>query len=302
MTDDFQSGFFPSKTLNRSKSDLTQLEKGSENATNSKSQKELNSNSPLRKSSPEIDNSNTSEEELNQNRANITHRKKDTKPYDIKVKYEIVQDLEIIKSNGFELTSNTLQIETVRNLIEYNVRKSIIPPKHLSDLSDWSISSNMAMPIKDVTDLITEYKGDEKHLNSFIKNIDALWTSIVAYDAAEKKRFLLVLQVKLTEKAAQAVKDIEFKDWTDVKKALKDYIKPQRNTEKAELKLTTVKQLPKEELEPYAKRVEELMEDLNKCFELEDGYEIMKKENARKARRSFENGLLSPGLRNKAIA
>lgn len=182
---------------------------------------------------------------------------------------------------------------------------------YIRNLTDWSYSqntrtnssnSNMATPIKEITDLIKEYKGEEKHLHSFIKNIDKLWAHIANHEQNDKNRFLLVLQIKLTEKAAEAVKNIDFVDWPTVKAALKAYIKPQKNVEKLELKLTTVKQLPKEDIETYAKRVENLMEDLNLCFEAEEGFETMKKENNRKARKSFENGLFSPKLKDKAIA
>lgn len=210
-----------------------------------------------------------------------------------------MQDLDLLESDGFEVTTETLQINTIKETIEHNLPKSIIPQRRWSD---WTLSLSMATPIKDITDLVKEYKWEEKYLNSFIKNIDKLWTHIANHENNDKARFLLVLQLKLVEKAAEATKNVEFNDWATVKKALIDNIKPQKNIEKAELKLTTVKRLPKEERETYAKRVEELLDDLNKCFELEDGYEVMKKENARKARKAFENGLQSSSLKNKAIA
>lgn len=254
---------------------------------------------------PPSSSSENSNESLNisQNK-NITHRKKEKKEndskklYGIKVKYELQQNLETIDEDSFEVQTEYLQLETLKATIENNFRKSLISRRNLSN---WSFDSNMAAPIKDITELIKEYKGDEKGLNSYIKNIDKLWSYIEEYDENDKNRFLLVLQLKLTEKAAEATQDVEFDQWETVKKALKENIKPQKNIEKAELKLTAVKQMPREELETYAKRVEDLMEDLNKCFELEDGYELMKKENARKARKAFENGLNNSSLKNKAI-
>lgn len=218
--------------------------------------------------------------------------------YDLRIQYEILQNSQIIESDNIQIPFQTENIEYFRSNLEQNFRKS--PQRR--NLSNWSFDDKMPTPIKDITDLIKEYKGEEKHLNSFVKNIDKLWNHINDHDNADKDRFLLVLQIKLTEKAAEAVKDVEFNNWPDVKKALKEKIKPQKNVEKAELKLTTVKQTSEEDLEIYAKRVENLMDDLNQCFELEEGYEVIKKENIRKARKSFENGLYNTRLRNKAIA
>lgn len=165
----------------------------------------------------------------------------------------------------------------------------------------WSVDSNMPIPIKDITDLIKEYKGEAKELNSFIKNIDRLWTYIDAYDIADKERFLLVLQLKLIDKAADATKNVTFQNWQHVKQALKDNINPQKNIEKAELKLSNIKQKEKEDIETFSKRVEEALEDFNKSFNLEEENEVLKKENDRKARKAFENGLTDSQLRNKAI-
>lgn len=171
------------------------------------------------------------------------------------------------------------------------------------NLENWSISDNMAdIPIKDITDLIKEYKGEEKDLNTFIKNIDKLWNYIDGYTQNDKNRFMLVLQLKLTEKAADATKEVDFNEWGPVKTALKENINPQKNIEKAELKLNTVKQNIKEDVEDYAKRVEELLENLNKSFSFDAGNEIVKMENDRKARKAFENGLFDASLRDRAIA
>lgn len=168
-------------------------------------------------------------------------------------------------------------------------------------LNNWSLSDMADIPIKDITDLIKEYKGDEKELNAYVKNIDRLWKHIENYTEADKNRFLLILQLKLIEKAAEATKEIQFENWEDVKKALKENINPQKNIEKAELKLNTIKQSEKEDVETYAKRVEDLLENLNKSFDVDAGNEIIKKENDRKARKAFENGLFNRELRDKAI-
>lgn len=170
---------------------------------------------------------------------------------------------------------------------------------------DWSLSSSSIMapiPIKEITDLIREYDGSEDNLNSFVKNTEKLWTHIADYSDEDKNRFMLILQLKLTNKAAEATKETEFDNWENVKKHLLENINPQINIERAELKLTTVSQDRDENLEQYAKKVEILLHNLNKSFNVAKNDEVIAIENDRKARRSFENGLFNRDLRNKAIA
>lgn len=175
---------------------------------------------------------------------------------------------------------------------------------HLRNPELWSLSqpTEMAIPIKDITDLIKEYKGESKDLNTYVRNIDHLWKHIENYEAADKARFMMFMKLKLVDKAAEAVKDTDFAEWDTVKQALKKNINPQKNIEKAELKLTTAKQKEKEDVEAFSKRIEELLENFNKSFNLEEDNEILKTENDRKARRAFENGLTNDDLKNKAIA
>lgn len=269
---------------------------------------------------------------------NITQRKK-SQPTNInslriELNYEIFQNDVSIELDSFSINieENNSQAN-FRRIIESSVKNSFSPSKSLNVQSeklvqsqqnqtneagvdqkhehfnlhfgaDWSLSENMAIPIKDITELIKEYKGEEKELNTFIKNIDKLWNHIAQYDDHDKTRFLLVLQLKITEKAAEATKNVDFESWEIVKKALKENINPQKNIEKAELKLSTVKQNPKEDTETYAKRVEELLENLNKSMDLDGNNEIIKNQNdrkARKARKSFEQGLADQNLKKLVI-
>lgn len=223
------------------------------------------------------------------------------------IDYNIFEDnISVFKDScTFSISNENKKIS--QHNVKDNIQKSFTEAKETElqnyhSLSNWSLSLNMAIPIKDITDLIKEYKGEEKGLNSFIKNIDKLWTHIENYDQGDKTRFLLVLQLKLTEKAADATKDVTFDNWTDVKKALKEKINPQKNVEKAELKLAAVKQQPNEEVEQFAKRVEDLMENLNKSFDLEGNNELIKKQNDRRAKKAFEDGLSNTELKNKAIS
>lgn len=187
----------------------------------------------------------------------------------------------------------------------FTLLKSHFEPNNSNrDSLDWNLEQEekMAMPIRDVTKLIPEYDGKEKALDSFIKKIDKLWNYIEEFEANDRTQFLLVLQLKLVDKAAEAVQDNNFDDWDSVKADLMEHITPHRNTEKSELKLCAIKQLPNEDVETYAKRIEDALDTLNRSFAPENQNEIIKKENDRKARKTFENGLLESNLRNKAIA
>lgn len=55
-------------------------------------------------------------------------------------------------------------------------------------------------------------------------------------------------------------------------------------------------------MEAYAKKVEELLYNLNNSFNMDEDNEIIKRKNDRKARKAFENGLWDRRLRNKAIS
>lgn len=256
----------------------------------------------------------------------VTQRKKPTPTNSIKnrveFQYEIFINNESIELDTFSLDlKNRQKQDNYRRIIESSLKNCLFPPTSLNlekitssktqspqkgaflNLDrDWSLSENMAIPIRDITDLIKEFKGDEKELNGFIKNIDKLWNHIIQYEEQDKIRFMLFLQLKLTGKAAEATKNVEFNNWDEVKRALKENINPQKNIEKAELKLSTVKQSSNEDTETYAKRVEELLENLNKSFDLEGNNELIKNQNDRKARKAFESGLLNQNLKKLAIS
>lgn len=221
------------------------------------------------------------------------------------VEYRIIQNNEVVDQLVASFPVNqTVKIPLINCLFSKTLNDHLQEEERNNlthSLNNWSVSEMGDIPIKDITDLIKEYKGDEKELNTYIKNTDKLWNHIENYTEMDKSRFLLILQLKLTEKAAEATKEAQFDSWEEVKKALKDNINPQKNIEKAELKLTTIRQLEKEDVETYAKRVEELLDNLNKSFDVDASNEIIKKENDRKARKAFENGLYNKELRDKAI-
>lgn len=251
------------------------------------------------------------EQRLIQETLNITKRKIDSKlpkteqfttPQNPKKAFSINSEEEK-SSNGEKSETSDQENKTTTDFKNKNKEQSAHSSN--SNIFDWSLSSDFIManiPIKDITDLIREYNGNEKDLNSFIKNIDKLWGHIATYENVDKARFLLILQLKLTDKAAEATKDSNFNSWENVKRHLLENINPQKNIEKAELKLTTVSQKSGEDLEIYVQRVESLLNDLNKSFGIERQDDIIGLENDRKARRSFENGLNNKYLRNKAIA
>lgn len=160
----------------------------------------------------------------------------------------------------------------------------------------------MAMPIRDITNLIPKYDGKEKLLDSFIKKIDRLWTYVTKLEETDREQFLLVLQIRLKGRASEAVQENAFEDWEVVKIDLINKITSYRSTEKSELKLGAIRQKHRETVEAYAKRIEKALETLNRSFAQKDQNKTIRKENDRKARKTFENGLIEPVLQDKAIS
>lgn len=229
----------------------------------------------------------------------------DSKHTSLRTTFEIIRQNDIVRTAQETVVLPGPIVNT--NILFQAIKNQFIEQRYKTtqpDGYDWDLSQsdNMAMAIRDVIKLIPEYDGKEKGLDSFIKKIDRLWAHITDLEDADRAQFLLVLQIKLTDKAAEAVQDNAFADWEAVKTDLIEKITPHRNTEKSELKLCAVKQNKGEDVEAYAKRIEEALDTLNRSFAQEDQNETIKKENDRKARKTFENGLLEPTLRNKAIA
>lgn len=159
----------------------------------------------------------------------------------------------------------------------------------------------MAFTAAEISDLIKSYDGEERALNIYIKNMDTLW-NLLGNVAADKNRFLIVAQMKLEKKAAEAISSIDNIDsWQKIKDALIAHIKPQHSIEKLELKLCTIKQYSNEKLEKYAERVQSLLNDLNDQYDLAQNA-VIKTENDRKARRAFVNGIYDSKLRDRAMA
>lgn len=190
-------------------------------------------------------------------------------------------------------------ISLIKNFID-NFQKEKNPSE--DNVINWELGPNMAMPIREITRLIPEYDGAEKNLDIFVIKINRLWLHIAEYEDGDKNQFMLVLQLKLTDKAAEAVQNNEFEDWENVRDELIENITPHRNTEKSELKLSSIRQKNNEDIEMYAKRIQEALDTLNRSFPENEQNEVIKRENNRKARKSYENGLHDQNLRSKAIA
>lgn len=220
----------------------------------------------------------------------------------LNVSFQLIhKDVEIAKEEEqIQVDNPTIPFKDLFTLVKQHFEQ---PPSNRNSI-DWDLEANekMAMPIRDIIKLIPEYDDKEKTLDSFIKKIDRLWNYTAEFDENDRNQFLLVLQVKLTEKAAEAIQDNPFEEWDAVKADLMQHITPHRNTEKSELKLCAVKQNPNEDVESYAKRIEDALDTLNRSFSPENQNEIIKRENDRKARKTFENGLNNDSLRKRAIA
>lgn len=250
----------------------------------------------------------TEEKDNQQSHTSSSSDSQDTgRTHDLIAEFFINVSFEVFHKNVVvDKFNDTIQIEdpVVSFSDLFGLLKNQFLPNSNRDSLDWNLEQNekMAMPIRDVTKLIPEYDGKEKALDSFIKKIDKLWNYIEDFEANDRTQFLLVLQLKLVDKAAEAVQDNNFEEWDSVKADLMEHITPHRNTEKSELKLCAIKQLQKEDVEAYAKRIEDALDTLNRSFAPENQGEIIKKENDRKARKTFENGLFESNLREKAIA
>lgn len=182
---------------------------------------------------------------------------------------------------------------------ESSRNNNLADESELSDL-DWSLGSlKFTMDARNWSKLIPDYDGGEDTLDAFIRKINMIWEHI---EVAERIQFLIVLQLKLTKKAADAVQDNQYETWPEVRQALIDHIIPYRNTEKSELKLLSLRQKFNEDVESFARRVESALDTLNRSFPQEEQNEVIRRENDRKARKAFENGLNNTLLRNKAIA
>lgn len=254
---------------------------------------------PERKSHSEESNiESNSESEENLNLSRVFH---------LNVTLEVLHDnvpINEIKQQ-IALENPVQNLERLINTIEENINnleQNNTPSEQ--DAIDWQVQPDMAqaMPIREITKLIPEYNGEEKGLDIFVKKVNKLWLHIAGYEDGDKSQFLLVLQLKLTDKAAEAVQNNEFLDWENVREELVELITPHRNTEKSELKLSSIRQKNNEDIESYAKRIQEALDTLNRSFPENEQNEIIKRENNRKARKSFENGLYDANLRSKAIA
>lgn len=171
------------------------------------------------------------------------------------------------------------------------------------NIFNWSFDIMAApMPIADVTKMIPTYDGNEDEFETYMHKIDKLWAYIEAYTEPEKSRFMLILQMNLSGQAAHVTRDVEFETWPPVRAVLKDKLNPQKNIEKAELRLNAAEQGETENIETYAKRIEKLLKDLNKAFDVRDLDGPMAKNNDRRARIAFENGLRNKTLRHMTIA
>lgn len=210
------------------------------------------------------------------------------------------------ESESIKISDPTLNIQQLfKKFPKESTKKKTLSRQNQNFIEnnlDWEVEPRMALEMRDIIKLIPEYNGEEKSLDTFIRKINKLWEFLQNMEENDRVQFLLVLQLKLVKKAADAVQDNNFDDWDSVRQNLIEYITPHRNTEKSELKLCAIKQKVNEELEVYAKRVEEALETLNRSFAQDDLNDVIKKENDRKARKAFENGLIDPLLRNKAIA
>lgn len=177
--------------------------------------------------------------------------------YFLKSHLQIIHNDQVVDENTetFPVDDPLIQAQDLNT--DFRTRLLDLNRSVRNSIEDWPVEPDMAMPIRDITKLIPEFDGNEKTLDTFIKKINRLWDHIVDYEDNDKNQFMLVLQLKLVGKAAEAVQDNEFETWDDVRTNLRENILPHRNTEKSEFKLGAVKQREREDVEAFAKRVQD---------------------------------------------
>lgn len=200
-----------------------------------------------------------------------------------------------------------------------NVRKSFFRTNSNPNLSlDWtygnspifqqkSYRTNMAaqLTIVEICELIREFNGDVNELNSYSRRIDTLWGYINNLGAenleANRTRFMLILEQRLIGRAAVVLQDVEFTDWQTVKDALRARLTT-NSIERIEAKILSTKQKADESLDFYASKMESFLDELNRSYDTNnDENNLLRRENDRKVRKSFEAGLFDPRLRERAL-
>lgn len=181
---------------------------------------------------------------------------------------------------------------------------------------DWSLDhspfrqryfqkSDMAqLTIVEICDLIRDYNGEVNEFNSYARRIDGLWGYLDTLDADQleqnQRRFMLILEQRLTGRAAVVLQDVAFDDWPTVRDALRSRLTT-NSVERIEAKMISMKQKHNQSLDDYASKMETLLDELNRSYELNADNQVLRRENDRKARRSFENGLADSRLRERAL-
>lgn len=165
--------------------------------------------------------------------------------------------------------------------------------------------SDMAqLTIVEICDLIRDYNGEVNEFNSYARRIDGLWTYLETLDAdhleQNHRRFMLILEQRLTGRAAVVLQDVTFDDWPTVRDALRSRLTT-NSVERIEAKMISMKQKHNQSLDDYASKMETLLDELNRSYELNADNQVLRRENDRKARRSFENGLADSRLRERAL-
>lgn len=110
---------------------------------------------------------------------------------------------------------------------------------------------------------------------------------------------MLVLEQNLTGRASAVLHDVPFNDWPTVRIALQERLTTHNTVERVEAKIFSLKQRAGEVLEEYAQRAETLLDELNRSYGTDN--DVLRRENDRKTRRSFEQGISNRQLKERAV-
>lgn len=162
----------------------------------------------------------------------------------------------------------------------------------------------MTVPIENYIAIVPEYDGSINDLNAYIKIIDRLWNRTALHTLDQRQQLALAIQSKLKGKASIAIADLADDTWPEIKKLLKQNIRPQNNPDVASLQLLKTHQDPKESLDDFIKKIKELLSVLNLSYDpqLDDATKaFISSENNKKARKALEDGIFNKKLQNRLI-
>lgn len=161
------------------------------------------------------------------------------------------------------------------------------------------IQSNMAeIGLKEILIGIKPYKGEETELEAFLNRCD-LYVSLTP--TALQANLLLIIKANLSGEVLQKIGDVaQYADWNQLKRALRESIKPLFSFAGAQEAILANKQLKTETVRQFGARMKTLLEQINNTKHITDSVTEVKialrKQNERQAIIKYQQNILNPEL------